>query len=654
LVVHFQGPWADESAASGEVRAATWAKRRLERAVYRRASAVIVLSSSFRRILVERYAVAPWHIDVIPPGVDLDEFRRGSRPDARASLGLDPEAWIVVVVRRLVERMGVDVLVEAWSRITVEGRSARLLVVGDGPLRARLEGEVRRRGLDQDVTFLGRIDNDRLLDCYRAANLTVVPSIDLEGYGLVVLESLACGTPVIGTDAGGLGEALRGLDPSLTVHRKDPTALATRLVRARDEPDSLPSGATCRAHAEKYGWPTIARRTVAVYQRVLEPSVPRRLRIVFVDHCSLLSGGEVALVRLLSALDADVHVILASDGPLVGALDKAGVSVEVLVLPERSRTVGRQSLALRHLPIVPAVDSVAYALRLAWKLRRLRPDLVHTNSLKAALYGGVAARLARTPVVWHIRDRIADDYLPGGVVRVLRACIRLLPNAIVANSNATLKTLGRGSAGVRRVVVHDSVEVPPAARRDQHGVLRVGMVGRLSPWKGQHLYLEAFASAFPEGEQQAVIIGAPLFGEEEYEERLHRQAGELGIDERVHFTGWKDNVTEELATLDVLVHASTIPEPFGLVVIEGLAAGLAVVAPRSGGPAEVITHGEDGLLYPQGDADALGRALQRLDGDVELRRRLGENGRARAAAFSPDRQAQRVVDFYHQVLESRR
>src|SRR5436305_5461638 len=136
------------------------------------------------------------------------------------------------------------------------------------------------------------------------------------------------------------------------------------------------------------------------------PGVDRRLRVVFVDHVARLSGGEIALSRLLPALaeHVDVHVVLGEEGPLVKRLRDRGIETEVIPLAPRLRDVRREAVrptrvdprALAHLP--------ASVVRLSRRLRALDADLVHTNSLKAALYGGVAARIARVPVLWHVRD----------------------------------------------------------------------------------------------------------------------------------------------------------------------------------------------------------------------------------------------------------
>jgi glycosyltransferase involved in cell wall biosynthesis len=176
------------------------------------------------------------------------------------------------------------------------------------------------------------------------------------------------------------------------------------------------------------------------------------------------------------------------------------------------------------------------------------------------------------------------------------------------------------------------------------------MLGRLTPWKGQEVFLRAFAEAFPESGPTASLVGAALFGEHDYEQHLRELVVQLGIAERVSFRGFRSDVFEELADADVLVHASIIAEPFGQVVIEGMAAGLPVIATRGGGPEEVIVHGETGLLVPPADVEALAEALRNLAGDPKLRRDLGERGRIAADDYRTDRAAAQMRAVYQQLL----
>jgi glycosyltransferase involved in cell wall biosynthesis len=162
--------------------------------------------------------------------------------------------------------------------------------------------------------------------------------------------------------------------------------------------------------------------------------------------------------------------------------------------------------------------------------------------------------------------------------------------------------------------------------------------------------LQAFAKAFPDGDEVAVLVGSALFGEDGYERQLRELVRSLGIAERVEFRGFRSDVFEELSCVDALVHASIIPEPFGQVILDGMAAGLPVVAARAGGPMEILTDGKTGLLYPPGDVDALASLLRRLADDVELRSRLGAQARKVVVMYSPERVAEQIVDVYEQVL----
>lgn len=378
------------------------------------------------------------------------------------------------------------------------------------------------------------------------------------------------------------------------------------------------------------------------------------MRVVYLDHVARLSGAELALLRLLPHLDrVQPHVILAEDGPLVSRLHLAGISTEVFPLGDQARQLHRRELGNASVSPVVAASTASYIARLARRLRRLEPDLVHTNTLKAGVYGSLAARLAGLPVIWHVRDRIADDYLPLPAVKLIRGMTRHLATAIVANSHSTMQTLGVPTKPVGSYLVLPEVvsEVRPSPRVTGTP-LTFGIVGRLAPWKGQDLFLRAFAQAFRDGDEQAVVVGAALFGEDDYAESLAFRAHELGLDGRVEFRGHRHDMGEEFSRLDVLVHASLTPEPFGQVIIEGMAAGVPVIAADAGGPAEMIRHDVTGVLYRPCDADALTAALRRLR-DPALRDRLSTAARASLGPYSPAVVAGELMRLYDTVLARR-
>lgn len=646
LIVHFQGPWAEESLVAGErSRVVLWAKHRVEAALYRRADRLVTLSEAFKTVLVRGYGVDPSRVEVIPPGVDLNHFSVGDRADSRRLLGLSDGQFVAVVARRLTRRMGLDVLLSAWPEVANRVKGATLLVVGDGPERDRLEQLAAAVEPKGSIQFLGKVDDRRLVIAYQAANISVVPSVALEGFGLVALEALACGTPVVVTDCGGLPEAVAGLDPSLIVPAADQAALASRLIGAAT--GELPDPAACRSYAEQFSWRKAAEANRGLYLRA------RRLRVVFLDHVARLSGGELALARLVPELDVEAHVILGEDGPLACRLRHSGVRVEILPLGTAARDLRRNEV--KPLPgAAPALATARYIATLTRRLRQVRPDLVHTNSLKSALYGGLAARAAGVPVVVHLRDRLAPDYLAEGSLRVAQATIHYLASGLVANSASTLETVRWPpwhTAIVPSGVPQAWCERPIRNREAGKGPLRVGMVGRIAHWKGQQLFLEAFADAFPDNAAEAVIAGSALFGEEAYEDALRGLVRDLGLQERVRFTGFAEDIWGELEKLDVLVHASLVPEPFGQVVLEGMAAGLPVIATRAGGPAEVITDGVDGLLVAPGSKSDLTSALRYLARDPIRRQQLGQAARLRASTMTVEAATPAVLDLYRRVLE---
>jgi glycosyltransferase involved in cell wall biosynthesis len=671
-VFHFQGPWAEENLAAGDTSGVKFTLRRmLERQALRHANAHIVLSCAFRRLLVERYRVPPWNVHVWPPGVALNLFTPGSRSEARSRLNIDPSAFVVVCARRLVPRMGIDGLLDAWGRLAEQlPDGSVLLLLGDGPLHGALVERAAQAPVAGRVRVMGWVADEDLIYAYRAADVAVVPSVAVEGFGLVVLEAAACGTPSIVSDVGGLPEVASPLDPSLVVPAGDPEALGARLRAATR--GALPTRVATRRYAEGFGWTKVAARHRDLYRKLAQGERDERLRVVYLDHVARLSGGEIALLRLLPYLRrVNAHVILGEDGPFATRLQRSGISVEVLPIDAPARELRKDTVRIGGLTPTVLFSTVTYVARLALRLRELRPDLVHTNSLKAGVYGSLAAKAAGVPVIWHVRDRIAEDYLPRPAVRLTRRLIGHLADGVIANSTATLDTLDAGE-NPPRWVIPDSVKIPDLLKTpdsvkttdsvnisayhpsSQTPETTFGMVGRITPWKGQDLFLRAFATAFPSGGARAAVVGSAMFGEEFYERELPELAARLGLAERVEFRGFREDIWRELASFDVLVHASVTPEPFGQVVLEGMAAGLPVIAPDEGGPATLISDGRTGRLFRSRDLDSLAATMRQLHEDPDARERLGAAAQLAVEQYHPAALAERLERVYDRVALSAR
>jgi glycosyltransferase involved in cell wall biosynthesis len=649
LLVHFQGPSADESVSAGDAsRWRRWARRRLERAVYSRASLVVTLTGAFRRLLVERYGVAPWNTAVLAPGVDLERFSEGDRTAARAHFGLAADVFVVCCTRRLVPRMGLDVLIDAWARAFGGNDRARLLIAGDGELREDLEREVVERSLDGAVTVLGSLSDEELLALYRAADVNVVPSVSFEGFGLVLLEAAACGTPSIVTRAGGLPQAIAGLRDNLIVPAADGGALAERLAHAaRGE---LPSRGQTRGWAEGHGWDDVAAAHQMLFERAMsdDAKASRKLRVVYLDHTALLSGGELALLRLLGALsEVEAHVVLAEDGQLVDRLLQAGLSVEVLPLHACTRQLRKDRARAGRLPLRATLDTIAYSMRLARRLRQLRSDLVHANSLKSGIYGSIAARIAGVPIVWQLHDRIDSDCLPRHAVWLLRALTRYLSDVVTSNSDATSQTVSPRARSVLAPPVV-GLAAPGPALLALDDPLVVGMIGRLAPWKGQDVFLRAFAQAFPR------VDSGPSSSATRYSGTLRsRTAKACAASPRnsTSPTGWSSGATGRTSSGNCAdwtfscTHRSP-PSPSVKVVVEGMSAQLPVVASRGSGPEEIIAHGVDGLLYSAGDVAALAHILAQLEAEPQLGAQLGGAAERREQDYSQGSVAEQILGAY--------
>ena len=268
LVVHFQGPWGQESRVEGAGPLTVLAKESVERAVYSRASHAIVLSAAFRDVLAQRFRVPLDRIHVIPGGVDVDRFAIAPSRDAcRRALGWPGDRPIVLCVRRLVRRVGVDTLVEAAALLRARVPGALVLVAGRGPLQGELEARIAALGLQDHVRLLGFVPDDVLPTAYRAADLSVVPTAALEGFGLITVESLAAGTPCVVTPVGGLADVVSPLAPQLVAASAGARDVADALARALRGEVALPSAAQCETYArEGFDWPVVAARVRAVYE----------------------------------------------------------------------------------------------------------------------------------------------------------------------------------------------------------------------------------------------------------------------------------------------------------------------------------------------------------------------------------------------------
>ena len=272
LIVHFHGPWAAESKAEGERGLAVKAKWLIERNVYKRAQKFIVLSEAFKKLLVEEYKINSDRIRIVRGGVQADRFDTGlTIKEAREKLGWATDRPIILVVRRLARRMGLENLIAAVVRVKQQIPDVQLMIAGSGPLRAELEDRIQAASLDSHVSLLGFVPDELLPIAYRASDFSIVPTVSLEGFGLITIESMAAGTPVLVTNVGGLPEVVRDLSEDMIIADSEVRTLAAHITSVLLGGIKLPDEHACQAYIRsRFDWPVIAQNVRSVYEEVLD------------------------------------------------------------------------------------------------------------------------------------------------------------------------------------------------------------------------------------------------------------------------------------------------------------------------------------------------------------------------------------------------
>jgi glycosyltransferase involved in cell wall biosynthesis len=571
---------------------------------------------------------------VIFPPVDVDAFCVNEQKEA-----------FYLTASRMVPYKKIDLIVEAFAKMP----ERRLVVIGDGPDMQKIRAKAT-----SNVEIMGYQPFAVLHDRMRRARAFVFAAE--EDFGISVVEAQACGTPVIAYGKGGALETVRDLSSAHPTGMFFDEQSTGSIIAAVEEFDANIAGfsaADCRANAERFSARHFRERFfehvrahVPALRHVSLPEFdarpegsgaaavsPAKLRVLAIDQSGVLGGAELCLLDVVKTLPARIKVILFDDGPFRAALDEAGVDVEVL-----------DAGALRHvrkqggkLPKGQALKGVASLVRASAR-RAADADVIYANTQRAMVIGVLAGRLARRPVVWHLHDIVSPEHFGRKQLAIIKWCARFGIAHVIANSAASARAFIELTGFNRSrvdVVLNGISEAPFEALRDVPStVLRarlglpadaflVGSFSRLARWKGEHVLLEAMLL---NPQMHAVLVGAPLFGEEAYEAELHAFVAAHALGERVHFLGFQHDIAACMRAVDVVVHTSITPEPFGRVIVEGMLAQRPVVAARAGGVLEIIDEGVDGLLSAPGDATALATTLAELHSNAALRERLAARG----------------------------
>ncbi len=427
------------------------------------------------------------------------------------------------------------------------------------------------------------------------------------------------------------------------------------------------------------------------------------MKILYLNTSGVFGGAERSLLDIIASVGAarpdwKLSLIAGSDGPLIERAREMRIAATVAPMPESlaqigdagvdgpaGTQVGRFSLAASLARA--ASPTVFYARSLRHKIDAFSPTVIHTNGFKMHLLGSWAAG-AKTPVIWHVHDYVSARPVMARLMRLqAHRCA-----AAIANSNSVADDLrgvcpdpsgasgaGRSSGAGRRARHRrfDITTVYNAVNLDRFkpdgnvtpldelsglaplpaGTIRVGLVATFARWKGHEVFLRALA-ALPAGVSvRGYIIGAPVYqtrGSQYSIAELRALESQLGLAARVGFTGFVDDVGAAMRALDIVVHASTQPEPFGLSIVEAMACGRAVIASRAGGAAEIVEASGGALFHRPGDVADLANRIAQLSGDSAKRLCLGRAGRAAAERlFARPRLAQELIPIYERVASAR-
>ncbi len=403
------------------------------------------------------------------------------------------------------------------------------------------------------------------------------------------------------------------------------------------------------------------------------------MKIVYLSPSGQLGGAERNLLDLLAGLREArpswrTEVIVSADGPLAARARELGAAVTMLRMPAAASRMGDsgrgalgESVARRLVAagrlVRGGAAAAAYGVKLRRAIRAAAPDIVHSNAFKMHFLGA-CLRPPRAAMVWHIHDYIS----PRPIMRRLMPLCAPRCRVAIANSDDVAADVNRQCGSALPVVrVYNGVDFaefsPEGPRLDLDSLagltpapkhtVRVGLVGTMARWKGHRVFLRALAQIPRTIPIRGYVIGGQIYhtdGSEETLDALREFATELGLGERIGFTGFVEEPARAMRALDVIVHASTSPEPFGRVIAEAMASQRAVVVSRAGGAAELIKDEETALAFTPGDHVALARQLERLAAEPEMRARLARNGRLSALErFDRRRAVAEIIQVYQKL-----
>lgn len=397
--------------------------------------------------------------------------------------------------------------------------------------------------------------------------------------------------------------------------------------------------------------------------------------VLYLDNSYSFGGAIISLAHLVGSLESDRYRAHVVSGQPAEYLDSLFPSAPTRTLEQKLlwkddalyrtlrslpglRTgIGRGAVDLGRAAYWTLVHDLPTAVRYASIARSSGAELIHlNNNVESQLSGLLGAKLSNVPCVAHNRSFQRPQ-------RALRWHFKLVDHHIAISTAVRDNLLELGAPEHRVAVVHDAVNVEEirsearrSAPREEFGItddqLVFGLFGRVVPWKGTLEFVRAAVEVLTEEPAaRAFVVGDASDGDPEYFDEVRGLAGESGVSDRFEFPGYRDDVPALMDAMDVVVHASTVPEPFGMVLIEAMALEKPVVATRGGGPDDIVVDGETGVLVPPRSPSSLTDSVLRLLRSPETRAAMGRRGAARVdRKFTSQRYARDTMEIYDHLL----
>lgn len=400
------------------------------------------------------------------------------------------------------------------------------------------------------------------------------------------------------------------------------------------------------------------------------------MRIQFLNVSGELGGAERVLLGLFQGIlhqapEMELRLLAPAEGPFPEQARALGLAVDILPFPAALERTGdfslgharRTSAAIvaRFNLFTLAPASFFYAWRLRRYLAAHQADVIHASGFKMHILGALARPRAR--LLWHFHDYPGSRPLMSRLLRALcRRCDLAVTNSVSVSQD--LQSIFASHPPVQ--VIHNGLDLTrfqpqgPAAGLDDiahlpalaPAVPRLGLVATFARWKGHEVFMQALAQ-IQDLPWRAYIIGAPVYqtqGSQSSITELRQRAEALGVADRMGFTGACADMPAVYRALDLVIHASTQPEPFGMTILEAMACARPVIVSYAGGAAELVQPGVDALAFPPGNSHALAEQLRALLGDAELCRRIGRAARqAVERRFALDRMTNLFIQAYAQL-----